>query len=109
MPVPLSDVQAVVGQWDGMETSPPGAVVLILRENRTYLFASQRSDSVLVGSGTFVLQDGKLYDETGKRDVVMTFARREERSVLVAEGTSKTGQRYHVEFTRRDESQPPRQ
>ena len=104
-PVPLSDFQTVVGQWDGMETSPPGAVILQLSENRTYLFASQRSDSVMVGEGTFVLRDGKLYDETGKRDVVMTFARREERSVLVVDGTSKTGRRYHVEFTRRDESQ----
>lgn len=108
-PVPLSDFQAVVGQWDGMETSPPGAVLLQLTENRTYLFASQRSDSVMVGGGTFVLRDGKLFDETGKRDVVMTFARREERSVLVVEGTSQTGRRYHIEFTRRDEPQPPGQ
>jgi hypothetical protein len=84
-------------------------VVLILRENRTYLFASQGSDSMMVGGGIFVLRDGKLYDETGKRDVVLTFARREGRSVLIVDGTSKTGQRYHVEFTRRDEPQLPGQ
>lgn len=103
--VPITDVQIVVGEWEGLikkegDTFPEGSVRLIIRPNRTYLFAGQTASKVAVGSGNLDSQDGRLVGDTDRRAVRFTLYDHKGSAIVLVEATNhETGERYRAELT----------
>jgi hypothetical protein len=105
--VTVSDIQMVVGRWDGTVEKRPllvgrGPVSLTIREDSVYVFVGVDfwEDRLLAGTGDLAIRDGRLYIEDDKRRVILTLYKRGDEEVLVAEATNKAGQKFHIEFTR---------
>jgi hypothetical protein len=105
--VTVSDIQMVVGRWDGTVEMRPllmgrGPVALTIREDSVYIFVGVDfwEDRLLAGTGELTIRDGRLYIEDDKRRVVLTLHKRGDEDVLVAEATNKAGKQFHIEFTR---------
>ena len=104
--VPITDVQMVVGEWEGLikkegATLPEGSVRLIIRANQTYLFAGQTASKVAVGSGDLESQDGRLVRDTDRRAVRFTLYDHKGSAIVLVEATNhETGERYRGELTK---------
>ena len=104
--VPITDVQMVVGEWEGLikkdgATFAEGSVRLIIRANRTYLFAGQTASKVAVGSGDLESQDGRLVRDTDRRAVTFTLYDHKGSAIVLVEATNhETGERYRGELTK---------
>ena len=104
--VPITDVQMVVGEWEGLikkerATLAEGSVRLIIRANQTYLFAGQTASKVAVGSGDLERQDGRLVGNTDRRAVTFTLYDHKGSPVVLVEATNhETGERYRGELTK---------
>ena len=104
--VPITDVQMVVGEWEGLikkegATFPEGSVRLIIRANQTYLFAGQTASKVAVGSGDLERQDGRLVGDTDRRAVRFTLYDHKGSAIVLVEATNhETGERYRGELTK---------
>jgi hypothetical protein len=112
--VQISDVKTVAGKWEGMlkETpSPPPLryggdwVTLTIHENGefgngTFEFAGYRTIGVFMGSGSLMLENGKLKSESEKGHATYTLYDRNGKPILAVEARDKKGIRYHAELTR---------
>ena len=104
--VPITDVQMVVGEWEGLikkegATFADGSVRLIIRANQTYLFAGQTASKVAVGSGDLESQDGRLVGDTDRRAVRFTLYDHKGSAIVLVEATNhETGERYRGELTK---------
>ena len=104
--VPITDVQMVVGEWEGLikkegDTFADGSVRLIIRANQTYLFAGQTASKVAVGSGDLESQDGRLVGDTDRRAVKFTLYDHKGSAIVLVEATNhETGERYRGELTK---------
>ena len=104
--VPITDVQMVVGEWEGLinkdgATFAEGSVRLIIRANQTYLFAGQTASKVAVGSGDLESQDGRLVGDTDRRAVRFTLYDHQGSAIVLVEATNhETGERYRGELTK---------
>jgi hypothetical protein len=105
--VTVSDIQMVVGRWDGIVEKRPllmgrGPLALTIREDSVYVFVGVDlwEDRLLAGTGELTIRDGRLHLEDDKRSVILTLYKRGDEEVLVAEATNKAGKRFHIEFTR---------
>ena len=104
--VPITDVQMVVGEWEGLikkegDTFADGSVRLIIRANQTYLFAGQTASKVAVGSGDLESQDGRLVGDTDRRAVRFTLYDHKGSAIVLVEATNhETGERYRGELTK---------
>ena len=104
--VPITDVQMVVGEWEGLikkerATLAEGSVRLIIRANQTYLFAGQTASKVAVGSGDLESQDGRLVRDTDRRAVRFTLYDHKGSAIVLVEATNhETGERYRGELTK---------
>ena len=105
--VTVSDIQMVVGRWDGIVEKRPllmdrGPLALTIREDSVYVFVGVDfwEDRLLAGTGELTIRDGRLYIEDDKRRVILTLYKRGDEEVLVAEATNKAGKQFRIEFTR---------
>jgi hypothetical protein len=103
-PVPISDINQVVGHWEGMSKSVLDArddtAVLLMIDDKTFEFVGRRmADRYIVGAGTLVLQDGKLEGTAARLSTTFTLYDREGKSVLIVEVTLKDGRRFYGELT----------
>jgi hypothetical protein len=104
--VPITEVGMVVGEWEGLvkkehDSFPKGSVRLMIRPNKTYLFAGESASTVAVGSGDLEARDGRLVGDTEKRAVRFTLYDHKGKPVMLIESTNhETGERYRGEFTK---------
>jgi hypothetical protein len=104
--VQVSDVNRVVGEWEGTVKKEHaalslGSVRLMIRENGSYLFAGQDARHMAVGAGSLQVRDGRLTGDTERRSVTLSLYTRQDREILSVESTNhETGDRYHGRFTR---------
>ncbi|MDF0644604.1 MAG: hypothetical protein P0111_11265 [Nitrospira sp.] len=105
-PIPITEVQMVVGEWEGTVKKEHGALLegggrLMIRGNNTYLFAGQTSTRAAVGSGPLEVRDGRLIGDTDRRALTLTLYDHKGQEVLVVDATNhETGERYRGEFRR---------
>jgi len=105
-PVPIMGVHMVVGEWEGTVKKEHGALLegagrLMIRDNKTYLFAGQTTTRSAVGSGPPVVKDGRLIGDTERRALTMTLYDHKGQEVIVVDATNhETGERYRGEFRR---------
>ncbi|BCA53070.1 hypothetical protein W02_02100 [Nitrospira sp. KM1] len=104
--VDLTDVQPVIGDWEGTVTKaqdilPVGSVLLRIHENGTYQFVGQSSSDVAVGTGHLEAQGGELKGDTEIRVLRLSLFSHRSKPVLIVDAAHRlTGARYHGEFTK---------
>lgn len=104
--VSIPEIQSVAGKWDGLLKRRPRTrgddyVMLTIRPDGTYEFASARTIGVFGGTGTLQLMDGKLRSEGEQGHATYTLHERAGEQVLMVEGIDTTNDyKYRAELTR---------
>ena len=113
--VPISDVHAVAGTWEGLlkETPPPPPlryggdwITLTIADNGEgggdgiFEFATYRTIGVFSGSGPLNLANGTLHSESEQGRATYTLQEKDGTPILVVEAVDQKGVRYHAELTR---------
>lgn len=101
-PMPITEIKAVAGTWEGLLKRQPRArrddwVELTITEDGQYQFASYRLSGAFKGSGSTMLEDGILKEESG--NVTFTLYQGNGKRMLKADGTTSDGLRYTAELT----------
>ena len=102
--VPISGFDQVAGNWEGLSKRVPDMqdhawVILVIRENAHFHFASNRATGLLLGTGTLHIHDGEVFGKTGNGSATFTLHDKAGKSVLVVEAALNDGNHYYLEMT----------
>jgi hypothetical protein len=102
--VPIVSADSVSGKWEGIrkrmsDMQDAAWVVLVIHDNGTFEFVRSRTGDVMVGAGTFTIQDGKLVGTTPRLNATLALHNRKSSPVLVGDVMTKDGQHYYAELT----------
>jgi hypothetical protein len=112
--VPLSDIHAVTGQWEGSIRTIPemrfrASVFLTINEQGLYNFVVEDSAAFGLGSGMLSIEDGMLVSASQGRQVRMRLYDRNGQQILVGPVRNAKGEDFHVQVTRRSQPGPSRE
>ena len=107
--VPLSDIQAVAGEWEGSVRTTPdkklkASLLLIINENSAYTFVSEDAAAIGLGAGILTIENGVLVSSSQGRQVRMALYERNGRQILAGAVRSAKGEDLLVEVMRRNTS-----
>ena len=102
--VPISGFDQVAGNWEGLSKRVPDMrdhawVILVIRENGHFHFASNRAKELLLGTGTLHIHDGEVFGKTGNGSATFTLHDKAGKPVLVVEAVLNDGNHYYLEMT----------
>ncbi len=105
--VPITDIKHVAGKWEGSTWSEPRTrrqddwVKMKITEEGQFKFASYRTIGAWLGSGTLILENGKLVTKSQPDMGSATFTLYESdgKHMLKVQGTTKTDRRQAAELT----------
>jgi hypothetical protein len=103
-PMPIPEIKAVAGKWEGLLKRLPRArqddwVELTITEDGRYKFASYRLSGAFKGSGSTTLQDGILREVSEAGTITFTLYQANGQRMLKADGTTSDGLRYIADMT----------
>ena len=107
--VPLSDIQAVAGEWEGSVRTTPdkklkASLFLIINENSAYTFVSEDAAAIGLGAGILTIENGVLVSSSQGRQVRMALYERNGQQILAGAVRSAKGEDLLVEVMRRNTS-----
>ena len=107
--VPLSDIQAVVGEWEGsVQTTPDrrlkAFIFLIINENGAYNFVAEDAAAIGLGAGILTVENGILVSSSQGRQVRMALYDRNGQQTLVGAVRNAKGEDFLVGVIRRNTS-----
>ena len=102
--VPISEFDTVAGNWEGLSKRMPDMrdhawVILVIRENGHFHFASNRATGLLLGTGTLAIRDGTVFGKTDSGTGTFTLHDKAGKPVLVVEAVLNDGNHYYLEMT----------
>ena len=102
--VPISRFDQVASNWEGLSKRMPDMrdhawVILVIRENGHFHFASNRATGLLLGTGTLHIHDGEVFGKTGNGSATFTLHDKAGKRVLVVEAVLNDGNHYYLEMT----------
>jgi hypothetical protein len=102
--VPISRFDQVASNWEGLSKRVPDMrdhawVILVIRENGNFHFASNRATGLLLGTGTLHIHDGEVFGKTGNGSATITLHDKAGKRVLVVEAVLNDGNHYYLEMT----------
>jgi hypothetical protein len=109
--VPLSDIHAVTGEWEGSVRTIPqmkfrASIFLIINEEGVYNFVAEDSAAIGLGMGMLSIEDGMLVSSSEGREVRMRLYDRNGQQILVGPVRNAKGKNFHLQVTRRNQSSP---
>jgi len=102
--VQISEFDQVAGNWEGLSKRMPDMrdhawVILVIRENGHFHFASNRATGLLLGTGTLHIHDVEVFGKTGNGSATFTLHDKAGKRVLVVEAVLNDGNHYYLEMT----------
>lgn len=102
--VPISSFDQLAGKWEGLSKRLPDMqddawVILIIGENGSFTFVSNRAKDYLLGTGTLAILDGRAHGKTESGTSALTLYDKVGNLVLVVEAALNDGKHYYLEMT----------